>query len=147
MADDLLPLNDMQRRFAEIVAQGTASNAQAAVLAGYSEATASVIGSQLVRKKHIQNAIAEYRSLVLGTELAPLALRALGEVLRDKSARPGDRVRAAAVVLERLAKHEETHSGVAKDPSQMSVAELEGYIRAAESKLQDVTPRQADEKA
>lgn len=137
-------LTPMQEKFVELVANGVLSATQCAIEAGFSEKSADAIASQLKRLPNVQEAIRNARSVLLGTELAPLALRTLGEVLRDKSAKPGDRVRAAAVVLERTAKHEETLPVTTKDPSQMSVNELEGYIREAESRLVDVTPRQPD---
>ena len=97
---------------------------------------ASAAGRALVR---------EERHRLLAHRYVPHALRALGDVLKKPGARDADRVKAASVVLDHVARLEGVPDprGLERRPEDMSVAELEAYIQAAETKLRDVTPAPA----
>lgn len=131
-------LSEQQLRFVTQIISGAPNATEAARRAGYK--VPGQAAYDLTRNPRIADAIRTERAKRLDFELVPLALNTLRDVLRDSEARAADRVRAASVVLDHVHKAQRIEKPHEKDPSRMTVAELEAYIAAAESRLKDVTP-------
>jgi len=147
-------LTELQEAFvlaftADPDAIGNAS--EAARRAGYSPATARVIGQQLLAKPHIRAAIHEANQKLLSGQIATKAVALLEKVIDDASVPIKIRVEAAKTVLDRGgfgAQGSGRHQGADKHPSEMNEAELAEALKNVlagmdaknKARIIDVTP-------
>ena len=113
---------------------------QAARLAGYADAKQSAFN--LVHSPKMIARIRQERQKVYQTDLAPVAVRTLKEVMQDTEAPSSARVAAARSCLELagdLGKHSQANARNDKSLSDMSVEELSSII----TKLEDEAVKQA----
>lgn len=139
-----IKITAQQQEFVRLVALGTPHD-EAAVLAGYAPHTGwSVMQSPAVRRV-LHLAISE----VLVTEGAPLAVKTLLEVVKNKEYSPRDRVAAARTILDRAGytgKSTSADSPADKPLSEMSTDELKALVDKLEGELADrATPVNAPE--
>lgn len=134
-------LTDMQEAF--VLHMTNTPNAignatEAARLAGYSEKSAGEIGYQLLQKPHVQQALREANQKTVCGSLAAKAVQVLKDILEDEDASPRLRLDAAKTVLDRAGyvppKAEEQDYSAEKDLTEMTVQELEQFIRDAKAK-------------
>lgn len=99
-----------------------------------------------VRKPYMRNfLIMEYSSLLV-SELAPLALKQMRQMLQKGRAAPG-MIDLCKTVLDRIgvsaAKPHDPAAPDAKPLEDLSIAELQAFISKKEASLKDVTPHSA----
>ena len=118
---------------------------QSARLAGYADAGQSAFN--LVHSPKMIARIRQERHKVYQTDLAPVAVRTLKEVMQDTEAPSSARVAAARSCLELagdLGKHSQANTRNDKSLSDMSVEELAGIIDKLEGEAvkqaRDITP-------
>lgn len=131
----------MQQAFVDALAQGATSATDAARLAGYG--SARVAAHRMMKAPHIRDAVRNERARVLGTMLAPRAFKVLADVLASENARDADKLKAAAIVLDHVRRDDAVAPTLpAKPTSEMSLAELEAFVRAAAERMNaDGSPR------
>ncbi len=92
-------LTEMQRRFALEYASNGGNATAAAKAAGYSEASASELGRQQLRKAHVRKLILE-ELIRCRTESGAIGLSALKQIAIDSSLPGAARVAAARTLME-----------------------------------------------
>ena len=129
-------LTEKQEAFVHHITRtlGAIGNAsQAAILAGYSKSSAKEIGYQNLHNKNIQQAIFETNQKQISGSLASLAVNVLREIIEDENAPQKIRLDAARTILDRSGiiapKAEEPVQKIEKDFEDMSVEELQDFIR------------------
>lgn len=136
MATEIL---DQQRAFAEAYVLSSGNATQAAVAAGYSPVSARQTASRLLHTPHVQEAIRRAQAHALRGRLASKALGVLEKILDDDSAPAGVRVDAAKTVLDRAglaaARTPESELTTEKPPHEMTIAELDDFIRQSRRRL------------
>ena len=93
------PLTEMQRRFALEYASNGGNATATAKAAGYSEASASELGRQLLKKAHVRKLILD-ELIRCRTESGAIGLSALKQVAVDTSLPGAARVAAARTLME-----------------------------------------------
>ena len=134
-------LTEQQRAFVAHFTStpGAIGNAAAAArMAGYSERCAREIGRQLLDKPHVRKAIDEANRQSISGTLATKAVGLLERVIDDEDAPLKVRVEAAKTILDRAgivqpSVSERVAAGDGKLLSEMSVNELEAFIRAGQA--------------
>ncbi|GFM33727.1 terminase small subunit [Desulfovibrio subterraneus] len=142
MAKELAELTTQQVFFVELFVNGetgVAGNAtKAALLAGYSEKTARVIGQQLLAKRHVALAVREANIRALKSH-ASLAISTLAAIVSDERAKHRDRLEAAKALLDRGGYQAgEVDAGGDTPLSEMTIEELAAIVLKKNSI--DVTP-------
>ena len=118
---------------------------QSARLAGYNQP--KQMAFDLTRNPKIIARIRQERNKVYQTDLAPLAVQTLKDIMRDTEASSSSRVSAARTCLELagdIGKHSQANSKSDKSLADMSVEELAGIIDKLDGEkiklAQDITP-------
>lgn len=119
----------------------------AALAAGYSPSCAGSMGRQLLKDPRVQAALRDANMALMGGDLTTLSLQRLRQILERDDVHPKVHLDAAKVVLDRAGyvapKAADPDDGQPKEPSDMSQAELEGFIRQKElalNRMKDITP-------
>ena len=112
-----ISLTEKQDRFVDAIVNTACGPKAAAKAAGYSGDNLETVGGIMIRQTNIQYEIRRRREILLSTDLAPLALSVLGDVLRDKEIKPDVRVRAALGVLDHTRRLDESAPSASKNPS------------------------------
>jgi hypothetical protein len=133
----LAGLTEKQKSFVRFVAVEGMALCRAAEAAGYSyPATA---GSDLARLPHVRAAIVATRQTAIEGDLASLGLRTMRELMSDSLTPAPVRFQAAKWSLEAAGhSREQARAGLPpaeKSLSEMSVGELEEFIKRGESAL------------
>ena len=129
---------------AHYVANG-GNGAQAAISAGYAEASSRQAAYKLLKLPHVQSAIRAEQRVVL-TELMSIGLDRLRTILKSDDTKSATIVDAVIKIADRagLAPKSDTDPlGQSKPLDGMTIAELEEFIRHRESELRDITPSPA----
>lgn len=131
---------DQQQAFAAAYVAGNGNATQAAIDAGYSPVSARQTASRLLHTPHVQDAIRREQNKTLRTRLATRALAVLEKVMEDDAAPMGVRVDAAKTILDRAGLPALRTPGQDEDLAQaplteMSLAQLESFIRASQLRL------------
>lgn len=142
-------LTEMQRAFvlAYVTGPGTAGNGtKSAVAAGYSAKSARVQAQQLLAKQHVASAITkEQRKTLSG--LASVAIIEAEKLLTDPATAAGTKAELIKMILDRagLAAPKEAAQKENTDKSlfEMSLHELEAFIRDGQSKIQQLKAQRA----
>ena len=128
----MLALTEKQRHFVWALAEdGGANQTRAAIVAGYEGGNGGqrVAGHRLAHDPKIRAAIQEVALAGITADVL-LARAVLHEVAENRSASAGDRLKAAAMILNRGGLHEKTeHKVVVEDTRDQAalVAEIKGY--------------------
>jgi len=100
LGDAMRSLNNGRRAFVHFKVHAGLSNADAALAAGYSPATASMQGSQIAGNPAVQAAILEEARKVIRSE-APRSVATLVAIRDDAEASPRDRIKCAQLLMDR----------------------------------------------
>lgn len=136
-----IDLTDRQARFVKAYVRNGGRQEDACIEAGYSEVSARQIAYELTRLPHVQEAIKAEQARTIRGELASLAVKVVREILTDPLVKPGIRAELAIKVLDRaghVAPKADTGDNKAKSLEDMSIAELEAFIREKETTLKPV---------
>jgi phage terminase small subunit len=127
---------EMQQAFAVAYVANGGNASEAAKTAGYSAVSARQQGSALLDKPHVVAAIHAEQARLIGTELATLAVGVVRGILEDANAHPKLRLDAAKTVLDRAGhiapRSAELDAGLSKPMNEMSVPELEAFVKRAQ---------------
>ena len=133
-------LTDKQQEFAEAYVACGGNASEAARLAGYSLKSARQIGGRLARNPTVQRLIRQEQQRVIGGRLCSQALGVLESIMLDQSAPAGARVDACKTILDRgglpaIPANQIVHDADEMDFKQMSVAEMQEFIREGTARL------------
>jgi phage terminase small subunit len=129
-----MSLTPRQRRFVALKAQGV-PNTAAAAAAGFAHPTTEA--NRLLRENpQVIQAVQKQLMANLARE-APLAIKTLSSIMQDPSGNPAARVRAAAIILDKVLPDSKKSEEALDQPlSQMSAAQLESLILRLESEVE-----------
>lgn len=140
---NMVSIQAQQKAFAEAYVLGHGNATEAAIAAGYSALSARQTASRLLHTPHVQDAIRRAQAHALKGRLASKALAVLEKILDDDTAPAGVRVDAAKTVLDRAgfaaARKPESDGASAKSLHEMSMADLDEFIRRGQARLDDMS--------
>jgi phage terminase small subunit len=139
----LRALTEQQARFVAEFTSGkgaVGNRAEAARRAGYSPASASELGRQLLEKDHVRAAVDQALRDQIGADLAAQAIAVLREILEDEKAHPRLRLEASKTILDRAGMiapkaEEPQRPGARKSLAEMSMEELNEFVRRGEEAM------------
>jgi phage terminase small subunit len=130
-----MSLTPKQRRFVALKAQGV-PNTAAAAAAGFTY-PANEANRLLRENPQVIQAVQKQLMANLARE-APLAIKTLSQIMQDSQGNPAARVRAAAIILDKVLPDSKRAEEALDQPlSQMSAAQLEDLIHRLEPEVQE----------
>lgn len=126
-----MALNERRRRFAEYYA-ATANATEAARAAGYSEKTARSQGQRLLTNADVLQYVRQLQSDLAAERIADVKeiRERMTEILRSRSERTGDRLKAADTLLKSAGAYVQGAKGE-KDPEYATPGEDAGFAKIA----------------
>ena len=130
-----MSLTPKQRRFVALKAQGV-SNTAAAAAAGFAYPTTEA--NRLLRENPQVIQAVQKQLMANLARKAPLAIKTLSSIMQDPTGNPAARVRAAAIILDKVLPDSKKSEEIMDRPlSQLSAGELEDLIFRLEGEVQE----------